>query len=129
MKHLSYKLVQSQFGEMGIVWKIENKNAKIVHILLPKSGKKMKQVIRKVYPYVASGSVSIIDKICRKFRRYLEGKPMGFPLDSIDLVQLYNFQKQVLLLERQIPYGRVSTYGRLADKLGHHGAARAVGTA
>ncbi len=129
LKHLSYTLVQSQFGEIGIVWKSEDRNAKIIHVFLPKPGKKMKQVIRKVYPYVASGSASIIDKICRKFRRYLEGKPIGFPLDNIALEQLYNFQKKVLLLERQIPYGQVSTYGRLAHKLGHPGAARAVGRA
>ncbi len=54
---------------------------------------------------------------------------MGFPLNNIALERLYDFQKKVLLLERQIPYGQVSTYGKLAHKLGHPGAARAVGTA
>ena len=129
LKYLSYMLVQSQFGEIGIVWKSEDRDAKIIHVFLSKPGKKMKQVIREVYPYVVSGSASIIDKICRKFRQYFEGEPIDFPLDSIVLKQLYGFQKKVLLLERQIPYGQVSTYGKLAHKLGHPGAARAVGTA
>ena len=129
LKHLSYTFVQSQFGEIGIVWKAEDSNAKIIHILLPKLGKRMKQVIEKVYPDIILSRVSIIDNICSKFQQYFKGKPIGFPLDNIALEQLYDFQKKVLLLERQIPYGQVSTYGRLAHKLGYPGAARAVGTA
>lgn len=129
LKHLSYKLVQSQFGEMGIVWKSEDGNEKIIHVFLPKPGKKMRQVIENVYPDIIFSMVSIIDRIYTKFEQYFKGESIGFPLDSIALEQLYYFQKKVLLLERQIPYGQVSTYGRLAYKLGHPGAARAVGTA
>ena len=109
--------------------KSENRTAKIIHVLLPNPGKKMKQVIEKIYPDIILSRVSIVDKICKKFIQYFKGKPIGFPLDNIALEQLYDFQKKVLLLERQIPYGRVSTYGRLAHKLGHPGAARAIGTA
>lgn len=129
LKHLSYTLVQSQFGEIGIVWKLEDRNAKIIHVFLPKPGKRIKQVIEKVYPDIILGRDSIIDKIYTRFKQYFKGEPIGFPLDNIALEQLYNFQKKVLLLEKQIPYGQVSTYGRLAHKLAHPGAARAVGTA
>ena len=129
LKHLSYTFVQSQFGEIGIVWMSKNRTAKIVHVLLPKPGKNMKQVIKKVYPDIILSRVSIIDNICSKFQQYFMEGSIGFPLDSIALEQLYDFQKKVLLLERHIPYGQVSTYGRLAHKLGHPGAARAVGTA
>ncbi len=129
LKHLSYTFVQSQFGEIGIVWKSEDRNANIIHVFLPKPGKRMKQVIEKVYPDIMVGRVSIIDKIYTRFKQYFKGEPIGFPLDNIALEQLYDFQKKVLLLERQIPYGCVSTYGRLAGKLGYPGAARAVGTA
>lgn len=129
LKQLSYTFVQSQFGEIGIVWESEERNAKIIHVFLPKPGKRMKQFIEKVYPDIILGRVSIIDKIYTRFKQYFKGEPIGFPLDNIALEQLYDFQKKVLLLERQIPYGQVSTYGRLAHKLGHPGAARAVGTA
>jgi methylated-DNA-[protein]-cysteine S-methyltransferase len=121
--------VQSQFGEIGIVWKVKNKDAMITRIFLPKSGKKMKCIIKNAHPDAEPGSISIIDKICKKLENFLKGKPTDFSFSNIDLTQLYNFQKKVLLLERQIPYGWVSTYGRLAKKLGHPGAARAVGTA
>ncbi len=89
----------------------------------------MKQIIKKLYPDIILSTVSIIDNIYTKFKQYFKGEPIGFPLDNIALEQLYDFQKKVLLLERQIPYGQVSTYGRLARKLGHPGAARVVGTA
>lgn len=101
----------------------------IIHVLLPKPGEKMKQVIKKVYPDIILGRDSIIDNICSRFQQYFKGESIGFPLNNIALERLYDFQKKVLLLERQIPYGQVSTYGKLAHKLGHPGAARAVGTA
>lgn len=101
----------------------------ITRVFLPKSGKKMKCIIKNAHPDAVPSSISIIDKICKKLENFLSGKPTDFSFGNIDLTQLYNFQKKVILIERQIPYGWVSTYGRLAKKLGHPGAARAVGTA
>ncbi len=126
---ISYKIVQSQFGEVGIVWKVKNKDAMITRIFLPELGKKIKYVIKKVYPDAVFGSVPIINKICKKLENFLKGKPIEFSLNNIDLTQLYDFQKKVLLIERQIPYGCVSTYGRLAKKIGVPRAGRAVGQA
>ncbi|MCK4452807.1 methylated-DNA--[protein]-cysteine S-methyltransferase [candidate division WOR-3 bacterium] len=126
---ISYRIVQSQFGEVGIVWKMKNKDAMITRVFLPESGKKIKYVIKKVYPDAVFGSVPIINKICKKLGNFLKGKPIEFSLNNIDLKQLYNFQKKVLLVERQIPYGWVSTYGRLAKKIGVPRASRAVGQA
>lgn len=41
-----------------------------------------------------------------------------------------DFQRRVLqTLARRVPRGRVTTYGRLAEQVGHPGAARAAGTA
>lgn len=126
---ISYRIVQSQFGEVGIVWKMKNKDAMITRVFLPESGKKIKYVIKKVYPDAVFGSVPIINKIYKKLENFLKGKPIEFSLNNIDLKQLYNFQKKVLLVERQIPYGWVSTYGRLAKKIGVPRAGRAVGQA
>jgi methylated-DNA-[protein]-cysteine S-methyltransferase len=52
-----------------------------------------------------------------------------FPLEMLDWSVVYPFQRRVLRMEYRIPHGMVSTYGRLAHKLGHARAARAVGTA
>jgi methylated-DNA-[protein]-cysteine S-methyltransferase len=67
--------------------------------------------------------------LATELQEYLSGARVQFSLRGIDMSRLYPFQKEVLLRERQIPYGRVSTYGRLAKKIGNRGAARVVGTA
>jgi methylated-DNA-[protein]-cysteine S-methyltransferase len=54
---------------------------------------------------------------------------MIFPLDELDLTCLGRFQEKVLRMEHRIPYGKVSTYARLAEKVGTARAARAVGNA
>ena len=59
---------------------------------------------------------------------YLMGRQQSFSA-VIDWDMLDTFQRQVLSLTFEIPYGQVLTYGQLAAKLGKPGAARAVGTA
>lgn len=59
---------------------------------------------------------------------YLIGRQQSFSA-VIDWDMLDAFQRQVLSLTLEIPYGQVLTYGQLAAKLGKPGAARAVGTA
>jgi len=123
----AYQIVHSQFGEIGIVFK----DKKVIRIILPRPrpSKKMKNIIQEIYPKALPRDLPIINKFCQKIEIFLSGKPVNFSLDVIDLFQFYNFQKKVLLLERQIPYGWVSTYGRLAKKLSRRKAARAVGQA
>jgi methylated-DNA-[protein]-cysteine S-methyltransferase len=53
-------------------------------------------------------------------------------LTEFDLPLVYSgtgFQRQVMHALRDIPYGGTCSYGELAKKLGHAGAARAVGSA
>jgi methylated-DNA-protein-cysteine methyltransferase-like protein len=40
-----------------------------------------------------------------------------------------SFYRKVYAIVRQIPRGKVTSYGRIAEMLGHHGAARQVGYA
>ena len=56
-----------------------------------------------------------------------EGKPTGFDL-PFDL-RGTEFQKKVWKAIHDIPYGRLSSYGRLAEAIGKPRAARAVGNA
>lgn len=59
---------------------------------------------------------------------YLVGIQKTFSVD-IDWRVSGCFQQQVLMLTTEIPYGQVSTYGEIAERLGKPGAARAVGAA
>jgi methylated-DNA-[protein]-cysteine S-methyltransferase len=61
--------------------------------------------------------------------RYLAGEPVTFAMDRLDMGRCGAFQAAVLRAEHAIPRGRLSTYGRIAARIGHPRAARAVGTA
>lgn len=124
-----YRIIPSPYGTIGIVYRKKKSDAKIIQIVLPEHGISMKKRIVVMFPHVLSGSSRIIDEVGKKITQFLTGTPVTFSLHNLDLSQLYHFQKKVLLVERKIPYGWVSTYGRLAHKLGRPGAARAVGQA
>lgn len=124
-----YKIVPSQFGDIAVVWQGPQKNSKVIRILLPVPETNMKQPIRQVYLHARQQSTPLIKELCRNISMFLSGKMVVFGLDYLDLLLLYEFQRRVLLTERKVPYGRVTTYGRLAEKIGAPRAARAVGTA
>jgi methylated-DNA-[protein]-cysteine S-methyltransferase len=61
---------------------------------------------------------------------YFEGEPVDFgTVPPVTLDQTSTFGRRVLSACRAIPFARTTTYAELAGKVGHPGAARAVGTA
>jgi methylated-DNA-[protein]-cysteine S-methyltransferase len=63
-----------------------------------------------------------------ELNEYLFGIRKSFSV-KIDLTSIGEFQRQVLNMTAEIPYGQVRTYGELAKELGKPGASRAVGSA
>ncbi len=59
---------------------------------------------------------------------YLAGRPVRFDL-PLDLGPVADWDRAVLDGVRRVPYGRVTSYGRVACLIGRPGAARAVGGA
>ncbi|MGB3341622.1 MAG: MGMT family protein [bacterium] len=124
-----YNIIGSRFGEIGVVWRKGRTGIKVVRIVLPKSLETTIMRIMSLFPHALKGNSSYITSLCQDIDAFTRGKPVSFSLNSIDLSQLKDFQKKVILLERKIPRGQVSTYGRLAFKLGYPRAARGVGQA
>jgi methylated-DNA-[protein]-cysteine S-methyltransferase len=62
-------------------------------------------------------------------RSYLDGESLRFDLRYLAREVCTEFQTRVLQAEYEIPRGWVSTYGRIARKLGVPGGSRAVGNA
>ncbi len=61
-----------------------------------------------------------------KINRAIErGRPGDLPVDLADITA---FQRSVLEVAATIPFGQVRPYGWLADRIGNHGAVRAVGS-
>jgi methylated-DNA-[protein]-cysteine S-methyltransferase len=61
---------------------------------------------------------------------YFEGEPGDFRTDPpVSLAGVGTFARRVLPACRAIPFGQTTTYADLAVRVGHPGAARAVGSA
>jgi len=68
-----------------------------------------------------------IDRTASSIQAYLEGENIKFSLNLVNLSQCTKFQQSVLRAQHAIPRGIVSTYGLIAEHVGVHGGARAVG--
>lgn len=64
----------------------------------------------------------------RQIQAYLEGNRREFAL-PLDWSVMTAFQQQALRLTLAVPYGQVTTYGKIASQMGLPRAARAVGRA
>ena len=62
------------------------------------------------------------------FIRYFQGDASQFPL-PVNFTKLSKFTRKTLQELQRIPFGEVSTYSEVAEKLGNRKAARAIGNA
>jgi methylated-DNA-[protein]-cysteine S-methyltransferase len=63
-----------------------------------------------------------------QLKNYLAGTATSFSLE-VDLRKLTPFQRLVLRQTMKVPYGRTSSYGEIATRIGRPNAHRAVGNA
>lgn len=66
-------------------------------------------------------------ELARRFEAYARGKRGAFTGVKVDLAGMSEFGVQVLKCLRGIGFGKMRTYGRVAEEAGRPGAARAVG--
>jgi methylated-DNA-[protein]-cysteine S-methyltransferase len=122
----TYHLIPSTIGDIGVVRRAGRKS--LQRILLPRQGRSMSELIREAFTGAVQEKTSR-DTICMQLRAFLGGKSVDFSIGELDLDCVGEFAQRVFLADREIPRGRVMTYGRLAAKLGLPGGARAVGNA
>ena len=111
-EYLLYARTASAFGTIGLVWEEADVGPKVSRVLLPHEAN-------------SAGKILPIAGI----ERFLEGEAVNFDLERIALDRCSGFQRRVLLADFQIPRGWISTYGRIARKVGTPNASRAVGRA
>jgi methylated-DNA-[protein]-cysteine S-methyltransferase len=68
-----------------------------------------------------------VERVRRELGEYFEGRRRNFDL-RVDLRGRSEFSRAVLEQLARVPFGQVTTYGKLAAKSGRPRAARAVGT-
>jgi methylated-DNA-[protein]-cysteine S-methyltransferase len=122
-----YWYFQAVIGKVGIVYACGKNRPRIIRIVLPSED--LRSWINKICPHMPKHRCPQIIRLQEKVSAYLRGGTIILPLDLVDWSRTGYFQKRVLQMEYRIPRGMVSTYGRLAKKLGCPGAARAVGNA
>ncbi|MBO8128066.1 MAG: methylated-DNA--[protein]-cysteine S-methyltransferase [Peptococcaceae bacterium] len=74
-----------------------------------------------------TGSTRQWTSLVRLLHKYLSGHPVGFEDLPLDMDGYTEFQRAVLRVVKEIPYGSVVSYGDVAVRVGRPGAARAVG--
>ncbi|MFH1312705.1 MAG: methylated-DNA--[protein]-cysteine S-methyltransferase [Candidatus Eisenbacteria bacterium] len=120
---------KTPYGPVAVIWSGSGGNARIVRVLLSKSGLSAQDRVFELYPNSRAVSCAEIDAVATSIRRFLEGEEIEFSLDVADLSLCSEFQQRVLRAEHGIPRGSVSTYQLIAAYLGKRNGARAVGNA
>lgn len=129
-KNNFYLIISSSYGEVGLIWTVQEGVIRVKQILLPRKDKAMQDAIGEAWPGFGARKGGEVPEVAGKIFTYMQGKKVSFSLDDLGLEILNSdFRQQVLLNNMKIPRGMVDTYGGLAAKMGHPGAARAVGTA
>jgi methylated-DNA-[protein]-cysteine S-methyltransferase len=129
MANFSYVLVPSVLGTLSIVWSAGEAGPRVRRIFLPDGRTPAPAVVRAAFPGAGPRSCPAISGLAAQMGRFLEGGAVDFDLGLLALEKCSEFQRSVLLAEYGIPRGCVSTYGRIARRVGVPGGARAVGGA
>lgn len=124
-----YKIISTPFKSLVIVWTKTANQPKIQRIFFSNEKVSAAKLADQIYPNAESLSCEQIDGIADKIVRFLNGEDIVFYLDIVDLDLIKPFQKDVLIAEHGIPRGWVSTYQRLANRIGKPNGARAAGNA
>jgi len=124
-----YVLLPSAFGTFGLVWQEAEKGASVQRVFLPSVQTPVEEVVRATFADARPSSCPAIGELGERMQRFLGGEAINFGLELIALERCSEFQARVLLAEHEIPRGWVSSYGRIARRLGVTGGGRAVGRA
>jgi methylated-DNA-[protein]-cysteine S-methyltransferase len=87
----------------------------------------LQQLALRISPRVVEAPAAL-DPVRRQLDEYFAGSRTRFDL-PLDWTLSHGFGQRVLQATNRIPYGKVSTYGTVAEKAGNRAASRAAGRA
>jgi methylated-DNA-[protein]-cysteine S-methyltransferase len=124
-----YTTFTSPFDTFTIVWKEIDRESWIQRIFLSNPKLKSENKAHESLKQIKLSSSSLINAIGGKIKRFFKGEQVEFDIELLDFSMCYEIQKKVLLAEYEIPRGWVSTYKKIAIKIGIQNGARVVGNA
>ena len=113
--------------QIGKIWVASRENG-ILSIALSISEDDFVSSLNEKFGGVVIHSQEHVALALSQLKEYFMGKRRSFDL-PIFLSHLTDFQQRVLQMTMSIPYGHVSTYGKIARQLGKVRSSRAVGQA
>ncbi len=122
---MNYCIFKTPLGWCGLV--VSNSVLKMI-VLPARAKSKVLYKIRQSCPEAEAGMTGELRKVAGLVRKYFKGFLKSFDF-KIDLAGCSEFEKRVYQALRKIPYGGITTYGKLAESIGMPYAARAVGNA
>ncbi len=122
---VAYDTVDSPVGPLWIA--LGPKGVAGVHFGREPSEGELRRLVRLYGPGIVPDRRTTAP-LARELDQYFEGKRRDFDLD-VDLAGLSPFHVRVLRALRRIPYGRLTTYLRVARQAGNEKAPRAAGRA
>ncbi|HEX7533950.1 MAG TPA: methylated-DNA--[protein]-cysteine S-methyltransferase [Syntrophales bacterium] len=129
MKSVYYTSTVTILGDVGIVWRSKDGGASLVRIFLPAYDEGNDELIRRSFPGAVRLSHAMMKQVCRSIQELAAGRDATFSEKALDMKVCGEFQRRVLSRVMQIQKGKVSTYGRLAEKSRALKGGRAVGNA
>ena len=123
---LKYINFNSLIGEIGIVW--EDKTLILKQVLLPELSTRKQNYGNIHYNGVISETSpdEKIFKLMSKIKDVILGKNVTFDITRMDLSELTQFQQDVLKKQTEIPYGKVTSYKKLAELIDKPKSSRPV---
>ncbi|HET57998.1 MAG TPA: MGMT family protein [Deltaproteobacteria bacterium] len=117
-------------GPLEVVWAGEDRAAwSVVAITLPGAPPVALSAVPGKLLDFTGDPPGPVQKLEEDLRRYFEGERVDFALDRVPISRCRPFQRRELMETFRIPRGTTLAYGKLAERVGVPGAARAVGTA
>lgn len=129
MERLFHCFQESRFGPVAVLWSIHHGQPLIRRVVLSRPEWTAREAVAALFPDAVLSSGSEVVAVAEGIAAFLEGGDILFSLAVTRLDLCPPFQQRVLQAEHGIPRGSVSTYGRIASRLGDGKAARAVGMA
>jgi len=100
--------IESPFGRVALLWSRSDVGPRVERVVLP----------NEALDLPPSPAPREVARLAEQVRRFLHGEAVSLPLRLVSFAECSLFQQRVLLAEYQVPRGHVTTYGRLARRLG-----------
>jgi len=124
MERLFHCFQESRFGPVAVLWSIHHGQPLIRRVVLSRPEWTAREAVAALFPDAVLSSGSEVVAVAEGIAAFLEGGDILFSLAVTRLDLCPPFQQRVLQAEHGIPRGSVSTYGRIASRLGDGKAAR-----